>query len=75
MSELPPAWDNLVTALSLMSQHHNNDTSPTHCEHDVLYVSADPTKFSTEELQLLDSLGFFPSDDGEAFMSFYYGSA
>jgi hypothetical protein len=75
MAEMPTAWANLIEALTLLAKHQNNDISPTHCGHDTLTVCADPTKFTAEELARLDDLGFFPHSDGDAFMSFTYGSA
>jgi hypothetical protein len=46
---------------------------PTHCEHDELIVCVDPSVVSAEDIQKLDELGFFVSED--SFKSFRYGSA
>lgn len=72
---VPSAWAELIEGLSLMSRHLNNMTSPLHCEHDTLYVMADPEAFSEEELNRLDALGFFPDANGVCFQSFRFGSA
>lgn len=74
MAEIPPAWSELIEALTLLATGQSNDISPLHCEHDQLMVMADPTEFSDAELGQLDSWGFFPGEDG-TFCSFRYGSA
>lgn len=76
MSEsMSTAWADLIEGLTLLAKHQNNDISPFHCEHDTLTVMAEPSHFSADELVRLDALGFFPSDDGETFTSFRFGSA
>lgn len=70
---IPPAWEDLIKALTILAQHPANDISPLHCEHDTLWVCADPDAFSPEELAELDELGFFKDDGG--FMSYRFGSA
>lgn len=73
---MPAAWRDLIQALGLLAKHQNNNVSPFHCEHDTLYVSADPEKFTPDELAQLDAWGFFPDDEfGEGFRSYRYGSA
>lgn len=48
---------------------------PTACEHDILYVRVDPEDVSTEDKDVLDSLGFHPSEDNEGlFESYRFGS-
>jgi hypothetical protein len=75
-ANLPPAWADLIEGLSLLATHQSNDISPLHCEHDTLTVMADPSRFSPEELERLNLLGFFPAtDDEETFRSFRFGSA
>lgn len=74
-AEMPTAWVNLFEALTILARHQNNESSPLHCEHDTLYVMADPRKFTTAELLRLDELGFFSSGEGECFQSFEFGRA
>ena len=64
---------NLIKALQILNKYGNPDY-PTHCEHDKMYVIISPSKVSDEDLDTLESLGFFPEDD-ESFASFKYGSA
>ena len=61
----------LIEALQLMSKHGSPD-HPTWCSHDEMHVCVDPSSFSHEDLDKLDSLGFFPDDD--CFVSFKFGS-
>ncbi len=63
----------LIEALQIFLKY-GNPTHPTHCEHDELWICGiDPKDVSQKDVQKLDSLGFFISDD--AFKSFRYGSA
>ena len=39
------------------------------------YVTINPADVSEEDIAKLDELGFFPSDDGETFSSYKFGSA
>jgi hypothetical protein len=74
---MPEAWQDLIRALTILARGQVNPVSPLHCQHDELFASADPEKFSAEELQELDRLGFFVTErDGEKlFLSFRFGSA
>lgn len=72
--ELPEAWADLIKAVTLLARGQTDDISPFHCEHDELWVQADPEKFTPEEIAQLDEWGFFPDSDG-GFKSFRYGSA
>lgn len=67
-------WSELLTAIAKLSWHKTGE-SPFHCEHDVLYVMSDPSKYSEEELAIFDYLGFFPSEENDCFMSYRFGSA
>lgn len=69
------AWADLVTGLLLLSQHPTNPISPLHCQHDTLWVLADPEAFTNEELNVLDGLGFFVDVEDGCFKSFRFGSA
>ena len=63
----------LIEALQIFLKYGNPD-SPTHCEHDELWICGiDPADVSDEDKDKLDDLGFFVSDGG--FKSFRYGSA
>ena len=62
----------LVEALNIFLKYGDVD-HPTYCEHDVLMICVDPSVVSEEDIQTLDELGFFVSDD--CFKSFRYGSA
>ena len=66
-------WDDLIEAVTILKQHATG-AFPTHCEHDVLLVMADPAKFSPEELARLEELGFHPGEH-DTFKSYRYGSA
>lgn len=72
---MPQAWQELIAAIKLLAKHQIDDARPFNCEHDVLSVMSDPSAFTKEELERLDSWGFFPSDDNSYFESFRYGSA
>lgn len=74
MSNPPRYWADLIEALTIMASHPANDVSPTHCDHDTLFVMADPNDFTPDEILRLDELGFLPTDQG-TFKSFRYGSA
>lgn len=74
MEDKPQVWADLLEALELLSQHPT-EGHPFNCEHDILYVGADPDAFTPEEIQRLDDLGFFVDTDIECFASFRYGSA
>jgi hypothetical protein len=73
--DLPANWETLFKGLALLSHHQNNENYPFNCSHDTLTVMADPSKFTTEELELLDEYGFSPDDEGLCFTSFRWGSA
>lgn len=69
--------ENLIKALQILLKYGNPD-SPTHCEHDVMYICGiDPDDVSVEDIKELNELGFFVSDDtGEPqFQSYKFGSA
>lgn len=71
---LPAGWRDLIEGLLLLAKHHTSKENPLHCTHDTLTVMADAEKFTTDELELLDELGFHPNTDG-GFQSFRFGSA
>jgi hypothetical protein len=65
--------EDLIEALRIFLKYAN-PYSPTHCEHDELWiVGISPGEVSPEDRARLDELGFFA--DEEAFKSFRFGSA
>jgi hypothetical protein len=67
--------NDLIEALQILLKYGNPDY-PTHCEHDMLtIVGIDPKDVSQEDIQKLDELGFFVSNEYYAFISFKFGSA
>ncbi len=76
---LPPAWSDLLTALTLLARGQSNDISPFNCSHDQLAVMADPANFTPEEVARLATLGFDAgrrgSDSEGTFTSSRFGSA
>ncbi|MFD3594327.1 hypothetical protein ACFWU5_16510 [Nocardia sp. NPDC058640] len=69
------AWTDLIQAITLLAQHPTDTISPFHCEHDQLFVMADDTKFTADEIAQLDEWGFSVNEDDGGFTSFRYGSA
>lgn len=66
----------LLEAIQIFMKYANDDRTPTHCEHDVLYVSAgiELEDVSEGDIERLDTLGFIWSDEDDCFMSFRFGS-
>lgn len=65
----------LIEALQIFLKY-KDVSSPTHCEHDVLYVVGIPEGLvSAEDTKKLDDLGFFWSDSDDCWISFRFGSA
>lgn len=64
----------LIEALQIFLKYGDPEW-PTHCEHDVMYVSIDPTLVSPRDLRKLEALGFVPAKRDPIFMSYRYGSA
>jgi len=67
----------LIEALTILAKYQADSYSPTHCEHDTLYVvGIAKDAVSNEDQKRLDALGFFPSDEhDDCWMSFRFGSA
>jgi hypothetical protein len=63
----------LIEALNIFIKY-GYPYSPTHCEHDTLYVMIDPEDVSEEDKEKLEILGFSPNDMN-GFSSYYFGSA
>lgn len=64
--------DDLIKAL-IIFRKYTDSQSPTHCEHDVLYVMVEPSKVSAEDKKELKKLGF--NEDSDNFQSFKFGSS
>ena len=64
----------LIEALQIFLKY-GNPNYPTHCEHDVLMVCINPKIVSDTDKEALKALSFHPSNDGEGFHSYKYGSA
>lgn len=73
-ADMPPAWAELIEALTILARHPADKLNPTHCDHDTLTVLADPDEFDDAELDRLAELGFDVGSDG-GFRSFRFGSA
>ena len=64
----------LIEALQILLKY-GDPTYPTQCEHDVLYVFADPNLVSDEDKKRLEEYGFIESEDNGGFLTFRFGSA
>ena len=66
----------LIQALQILLKYANDDRNPTDCEHDQLYIGCgiELEKVAKEDIDKLDELGFFWSDEDEGFISFRFGS-
>ena len=68
--------ENLIKALQILLKYGNPEW-PTHCEHDILYISSeiDPAKVSKADKEELAELGFFPGEEyDQGFISHKFGS-
>jgi hypothetical protein len=69
--------NNLIEALTIMKDYIQSEYSqkfPTHCEHNILTVAADPANIPEDVLEKLSELGF-EADHSEGFMfSYRFGS-
>ena len=74
--------EGLIEALTIFKKYLDPDSysyvSPTHCEHDVLYVGVDPAVVSEEDKNRLRDCTFEPRHFpyyGHTFCSYHFGSA
>lgn len=74
VTDMPPAWRDLLQGIAILAQHPSDEISPFNCTHDQLAVMADEGAFSPEQIALLERLGFTVDSDG-GFYSFRFGSA
>ena len=67
--------EDLIKALQIFLKY-GNPYAPTHCEHDIMYISSDimPDDVSPEDIKALDELGFHIDDEFGGFASYRYGS-
>ena len=65
--------EELIKALQILSKYTGSKHA-THCEHDVLYVTVDPSLVSDEDKKKLDEMGFFVDSEFDCFASFRHGS-
>jgi len=66
--------NDLIKALQIFSKYTDTDY-PTHCEHDTLYICVvNAIDVSKEDLEELNTLGFFWSDEDDCFISYKFGS-
>ena len=66
----------LIKALIIFSKYQEETNSPTHCEHDTLYVmGVTQEQVSEEDQSQLSQLGFMWSAGDDAWISFRFGSA
>jgi hypothetical protein len=66
--------EDLIEALQIFLRY-GNPHSPTHCEHDVLYVMVEPGQVSDEDKEKLDELRFLTDEELNCFYSFRFGSS
>lgn len=64
--------NDLIKALQIFVKY-GDPYSPTHCEHDEMYIMVNPTDVSPEDIAALEELGFTPN--GDTFKSYRFGSA
>lgn len=66
---------NLIEALNIFLKY-GDESNPTHCEHDVLWiVGYTEEQISEEDTARLKELGFFFSSSDQGWQSYRYGSA
>ena len=63
----------LIRALVIFSKY-SDEHSPTHCEHDTLYVGVDPSVVSRLDTDELEGLGFYTDREKGVFYSYRFGS-
>lgn len=65
----------LIEALTIFLKY-KDEYSPTHCEHDVLYVvGITKEEVSEEDTKRLDELSFIWDESYDCWISFRFGSA
>lgn len=69
------AWADLINGLGILRHGKYSDVSPTHCAHDKLTVMSNPAKFTEDQIDQLDRLGFIADTSEGVFYSWRFGSA
>lgn len=69
--------NDLIKALLIFQKYLKEDAShPTHCEHDVLYITCvNYEDVSEEDREELKTLGFHEDTENNGFCSYRYGSS
>jgi hypothetical protein len=67
----------LIKALEIFLKYCPEDTyAPTHCEHDVMYVTCVPfDKVTNEDVAALDALSFTEDRENGGFKPYRFGSS
>jgi len=67
--------NDLIKALQILLKYCDpEERTPTHCEHDVLYITCVKYKdISEEDKKALDELGFFEDSENGGIKSFRFG--
>lgn len=66
--------NDLIKALTILAKYGDPEF-PTHCEHDVMYISIEHSEVSEEDKAELDKLGVIPDNESGMFKSYRFGSA
>ena len=67
--------EDLIKALQIFLKYGNHQW-PTHCEHDVMYITGiHQDDMSQEDIDAVVVLGFNWSEDDDCFISYRFGSA
>lgn len=67
--------EDLIKALTILSKYIDaSNRWPTYCAHDEFNVSVSPQEVSQQDIEALDSLGFFPNEEYDCFTSYRFGS-
>lgn len=68
--------NDLIEALKIFLKYDNDSYAPTHCQHDILIIAnVKPEEVLQEDVEQLNQLGFFISEEYGLFASFRFGSA
>ena len=67
--------EDLIKALQIFLKYKNSKW-PTHCEHDIMMIAdIDEEEVSEEDVERLNKLGFWWSDEYDCWTSSRFGSA
>ncbi len=65
----------LITALQIFAKY-SDSSYPTHCEHDVLMITdISEQQMATADVEAVQKLGFFWSEEYDSWVSYKFGSA